>query len=55
MFDDFVVYVIQYWQKLTDLYNAEINTVYEIFEKDAVCQVMVTLIDRVFGDQTIGV
>ena len=55
MFDDFVVYVIQYWQKLTDLYNAEINTVYEIFEKDAVCQVMVTLVDRVFGDQTIGI
>lgn len=55
MFDDFVVYVYSYWKKLTELYHTEIDTVYEIFKKDAVCQVMVSLIDRVFSDQTFGV
>lgn len=55
MFDDFVAYVFSYWTKITELYNTEIDTVYEIFKKDAVCQVMVSLIDRVFSDQTFGV
>lgn len=55
MYHDFVDYVISYWMKLTELYRTEIETVYEIFKKDTVCQVMVSLIDRVFSDQTFGV
>lgn len=55
MFDDYVVYVIQYFEQLTSLFSQEVDTVYEIFEKDVVCQVMSSLIDRVFNDQTLGV
>lgn len=55
MYHDFVDYVISYWMKITELYRTEIETVYEIFKKDTVCQVMVSLIDRVFSDQTFGV
>ena len=55
MYHDFVNYVISYWMKITELYRTEIETVYEIFKKDTVCQVMVSLIDRVFSDQTVGV
>ena len=47
--------MISYFTKLTELFKQEVETVYEIFEKDAVCQVIVTLLDRVFNDQTFGV
>ena len=50
-----MIYLISYFAKLTELFKQEVETVYEIFEKDAVCQVIVTLLDRVFNDQTFGV
>ena len=55
MFDDFLVYILQYFKCLTELFQKEVKTVYEIFDKDAVCQVIVALVDRVFNDQTLGV
>ncbi|OAO15282.1 hypothetical protein AV274_3061 [Blastocystis sp. ATCC 50177/Nand II] len=55
MFDDFLVYILQYFKCLTELFQKEVKTVYEIFDKDAVCQVIVVLVDRVFNDQTLGV
>ena len=55
MFDDVLVYVLQYAECMTKLFLQEVNTVYEIFDKDVVCQVIVALIDRVFNDQTLGV
>lgn len=55
LYGDYVIYMISYFTKLTELFKQEVETVYEIFEKDAVCQVIVTLLDRVFNDQTFGV
>ena len=47
--------MIEYFNQLTSLFKQEVDTVYEIFERDVVCQVIVSLIDRVFNDQTLGV
>lgn len=33
----------------------EIDTIYKIFDKDVVCSVNVSLMDRIFNDQTLGV
>ena len=55
MFDDYIVYYNTYFTKLIDLLKKEIETVYRIFERDVVCSVNVSLIDRIFNDQTLGV
>ena len=55
LYGDYVIYMIEYFNQLTSLFKQEVDTVYEIFERDVVCQVIVSLIDRVFNDQTLGV
>lgn len=54
LYGDYVIYMIEYFNQLTSLFKQEVDTVYEIFERDVVCQVIVSLIDRVFNDQTLG-
>ena len=50
-----MLYVVSYFDLLTSQYQREVDTVYKVFEKEMVCEVMVTLINRVFNDPTSGV
>lgn len=55
MFDDYIVFYNLYVNKLMELMQKEVSTIYSIFEKDVVCSVNVSLLDRIFNDQTLGV